>query len=226
MTSSKILLTLIISLSLGIPIVYATSDATLHLDLVSGGMKEGSIVTFSGQLTSLNGTVIPHRTIFIEDDANYYIRHDIIIAIITTDSNGKFLVSWKAVPKDNGNSFHFYAKYLGGNYFGYTRSETYESIVEHTNQSSIDIVPSKTIPIWFKNASKMWYDGQIRDVDYSWGIKNLIEHGVIKSNITPDVEFKLPTWLKNDANWISEGDISKEEYINNLQYLLDHNIIY
>ena len=45
----KIIFILIISLSLGIPIAYATSDATLHLDLVSGGMKEGSIATFSGQ---------------------------------------------------------------------------------------------------------------------------------------------------------------------------------
>lgn len=226
MVSKKIIITLIISLSLGIPTAYATSDATLHLDIIGGGMKEGSIVTFSGQLTSFNGTAISHRTIFIEDDTSYYIRPDIIIAITTTDSDGKFLVSWKAVPKDNGNSFHFYAKYLGGNYFGYTRSETYESIVERTNQSSIEMVPSKTIPIWFKNASKMWYDGKIRDVDYSWGIKNMIEHGIIKSNITPDIEFKLPVWLKNDANWFSEDNISKKEYTNSLQYLLENKIIY
>ena len=225
MIPRKIILTLIISLSLGIPIAYATSDATLHLDLVSGGMKEGSIATFSGQLTSLNGTALPHRTIFIEDDTSYYVRPDIIIAITTTDSDGKFLVSWKVVPKDNGNSFHFYAKYLGGNFFGYARSETYETIVEHTNQSSTEVVPSKTIPIWFENASKMWHDGQIRDVDYSWSIKNLIEHGIIKSDIVSDVEFKLPKWLKNDASWFADENISKEEYVNSLQYLLDHDII-
>ena len=225
MRSRKIIFILIISLSLGIPIVYATSDATLHLDLVSGGMKEGSIVTFSGQLTSLNGTVLPLRTIFIEDDTSYYIRPDIIIAITTTDSDGKFLASWKVVPKDNGNSFHFYAKYLGGNYFGYARSETYETMVEHTNQSSTEVVPSKTIPIWFENASKMWHDGQIRDVDYSWSIKNLIEHEIIKSDITSDIELKLPKWLKNDADWFAEGDISKTEYANNLQYLVENKII-
>ena len=221
----KIILTLIISLSLGIPIAYATSDATLHLDLVSGGMKEDSIVTFSGQLSSLNGTVLPFRTIFIEDDTSYNVRPDIIIAITTTDADGKFLVSWKAVPKDNGNSFHFYAKYLGGNFFGYVRSETYESIVEHANQSLIETIPSKTIPVWFENASKMWHDGQIRDVDYSWSIKNLIEHEIIKSNIVSDSEFKLLAWMKNDANWLAEGDISKEEYTNGLQYLLENKII-
>ena len=225
MKASKIILVSIISLSLSIPIAYAVSYATLHLDLVGGGIREGSTVTFSGQLNSLNGTGLPHRTVFIEDDTSYLIRPDIIIAVTTTDSDGKFLVSWNAVSKDNGKSFHFYAKFLGGNYFGFTRSETYESMVEHSNQSLTERIPSKTIPIWFKDASKMWHDGQIRDVDYSWSIKNLLEYGIIKSNVVADSEFKLPAWLKNNANWFAEEDISKEEYINSLQYLLENKII-
>ncbi len=65
----------------------------------------------------------------------------IILAIVTTDYDDKFLVSWKAVPKDNGDSFHFYAKYLGGNFFGYTKSETYESVIKYSSQSSTDTVP-------------------------------------------------------------------------------------
>ncbi|CUR51326.1 exported protein of unknown function [Nitrosotalea devaniterrae] len=220
----EIILTSIIFLSFGIPIAYATSYATLHLDSVGNILREDSIVTFSGQLTSSNGTTIPHRTVFIEDDTSYFVRPNIIIAITTTDSDGKFSVSWKAVPKDNGNPFHFYAKYLGGNFFGYTKSESYESIVKHTNQSSTDVVPSKTIPIWFEDASKMWHDGEIRDIDYSWSIKNLIEHGIIKSNDI-DTELKLPSWLKKTANLFVNGEISKEEYVNNLQYLLKSNII-
>jgi hypothetical protein len=221
----KIILTSIIFLSLGIPIAHATSYATLHLDPVGGGLREDSTVTFSGQLTSSNGTAIPHRTVFIEDDTSYIIRPNIIIAITTTDSDGKFSVPWKVVPKDNGNPFHFYATYLGGNFFGYAKSENYESFVKHTNQSSTDVIPSKTIPVWFKDASKMWHDGQIRDIDYSWSIKNLIEHGIIKSDTVVDTELKLPAWMKNNANWFAEDEISKEEYANNLQYLLNNNII-
>lgn len=220
----KLVLGSIVFLSLSVSIAYATSFATLHLDSVYSTIKEGSAVIFSGQLTSLNGTGIPHRTIFIEDDTSYFVRPNIIIAITTTDSDGKFSIPWKAIPKDNGNSFHFYAKYLGGNFFGYTKSESYESIVEHTNQSSTDVVPSKSIPIWFNNASKMWHDGEIRDVDYSWSIKNLIEHGIIKSNDI-DIKLKLPSWLKKTANLFVDGEISKEEYVNNLQYLLKNNII-
>lgn len=211
-------------LSLSVSIAYATSFATLHLDYVYATIREGSTVTFSGQLTSFNGTGIPHRTIFIEDDTSYFVRPNIIIAITTTDSDGKFSIPWKAIPKDNGNSFHFYAKYLGGNFFGYTKSESYESIVKHVNQSSTDVVPSKSIPIWFNNASKMWHDGEIRDIDYSWSIKNLIEHEIIKSNDI-DTELKLPSWLKKTANLFVDGEISKEEYVNNLQYLLKNNII-
>lgn len=224
MESRKIILTSIILLSLGIPIAYAASFAIMHLDFVKPDIEEGSTVVFSGQLTSLNGSSISNRTIFIEDDTNYYVRPDIIIAITTTDSDGKFSVSWKAIPKDNGNSFHFYALFLGGTSFGYTRSETYESIVEHTTQNSTDVIPSKTIPIWFKDASKMWHDRQIRDIDYSWSIKNLAEHGIITSN-NMNIGSKLPAWLKNNANWFADGLISEEEYVNNLQYLLDNNLI-
>lgn len=214
----------IIFLSLGIPIAYATSYAILHLDLVGGNMKEGSTVTFSGKLTGFNGTAIPHRTIFIEDDTNY-LRPDIILAITTTDSDGKFSVSWKAAPKDNENSFHFYAKYLGGNFFGYARSESYESTIEKTNQSSTDVVPSKTIPIWFKNASKMWHDGHIRDIDYSFSIQNLIDHGIIKSTVIVDGALKFPSWLKITADQFADDDISMVEYVNSLKYLLENKII-
>lgn len=57
-------------------------------------------------------------------------RPDIILAVVTTDSHGKFTVQWKIVPKDNGNPFHFYAKFIGGKTFGYARSETYEPYLQ------------------------------------------------------------------------------------------------
>lgn len=224
MKLNKILVLAVLSLSFAVPVVFATSYANLHLDAV-GVVREGENVVFSGQLVDLNETVIPHRTIFIEDDTSYT-RPDIILAITTTDPDGKFLTSWKAVPKDNGTPFHFYAKFIGGKTFGYTRSETYESDIKLYNSSTIsDVVPSKTMPIWFKNASKMWHDGQIRDVDYSYGLNNLIDYGIIKSHIQINSELKFPAWLKNDAEWFVEGKISNDEYTNALGYLLDDKLI-
>ncbi|MFZ1077581.1 MAG: hypothetical protein WAN47_09175 [Nitrosotalea sp.] len=54
--------------------------------------------------------------------------------------------------------------------------------------------------------------GQIRDVDYSHGIKNLIDYGIIKTNSTSDSISYIPSWLRNDANWLADGEISNEEF--------------
>lgn len=214
----------VLPLSFGVPVVFATSYVNLHLDTV-GDARVGENIIFSGQLTSLNGSIVSHRTIFIEDDTSY-IRPDIILAISTTDSDGKFLVSWKTVPKDSGTPFHFYAKFLGGKTFGYARSETYESYLLTSNASVIsDVVPSKTMPTWFKSASKMWHDGQIRDVDYSYALNNLIDYGIVQSSVPVNSELKFPAWLKNDAEWFEEGKISNDEYSNALGYLLDSKLI-
>lgn len=62
---NKILILAVLSLSLGAPMVFATSYTNLHLDTV-GDLRMGENIVFSGQLTTLNGTTIPHRAIFIE----------------------------------------------------------------------------------------------------------------------------------------------------------------
>lgn len=212
---------LITILLLGSPSVYATSYAKLHLNLVGDEMMEGHNATFSGVLTNIDGTPLPHHTIFIEDDMPYT-QPDIILAIAKTDSDGKFIAYWKAAPKDDGTPFNFYALFIGGNLYGYTRSETYESVVKSSNQSSTDVVPSKTMPSWFKDASKLWHDGQIRNVDYSYGIKNLIDYGIIKTNGTSDSISYLPLWLRNAAGWWADGQISNEEFESSLEYLINN----
>lgn len=213
---------LIAILLIGVPSVYASSYATLHLDPM-GEVREGSNVVFSGLLTTSSGTPIPYRAIFIEDDTSYT-RPNIILAVTTTDSDGKFTAYWQAVPKDNGSPFHFYALFLGGSVYGHTRSETYESVIKLSNQSSTDTVPSKTIPTWFKDASRLWYDGKIRESDYFHSISNLIDYQVINSNMTLD-EGSLPSWLKNDAIWLSDGKITNDEFVDLVQYLINNQII-
>ena len=219
-------ISLIIILLFGIPSVHATSFATIHLDSIGSGIREGSNITFSGLLTTPNGTAIDNRTIFIEDDTAYT-RPNIILAITTTDSDGKFLTFWKAVPKDNGNPYHFYAKFLGGKIFGYTRSETYESNMELANQSytSTETVPPTKLPGWFKEASQLWHEGKIRDIDYAYGAENLIEYKVIKTSkaITPALE--IPEWFENVADWWANGQITNDEFLNSIQFLLDNTIV-
>ena len=205
------------------PSAYATSFAQIHLDPIGAELREGYNVIFSGILTS-SVTPIPNRTIFIEDQTSY-VRPDIILAVTTTDSDGKFVVHWKAVPKDNGNPFHFVALFLGGKMYGYTSSENYESTIESSNKSSTEVIPPTTTPSWFKEASELWHDGKIRDIDYSHGIMNMINYGIIKTNDTSDSFSDIPSWVRNDAKWYADGNISNDQYIRSLEYLVNNKII-
>lgn len=224
MKSDKIVLTAILFLSITVSFAYATSFATLHMNIIGGTVEEGQNVTFTGKLTATDGSPIGNRTVFVLDDTNFS-RPDIILAITTTDSNGRFSTMWNAIPKDNDSPFHFYAKFIGGKTFGYTRSEVYESVLEKSNKTSTDMIPWKTMPAWFKNASQMWRNGQVKDADYSFAIQNLIDYGIVKTNATVGSEMSIPSWVKNDAGFFSRGQISDNEYANALAYLLDNKII-
>lgn len=223
MKLNRIILTTILFLSIGVSFAYATSFATLHLDIIAETVREGQNVIFTGKLTTVDGSPIANRTIFVLDDTTYT-RPDIILTTTITDSDGKFSTTWNAIPKDNGSPFHFYAKFIGGKTFGYTRSEVYESILVKSDKISTDMIPWKTMPMWFKNTSQMWSSGQIRNVDYSFSVQNLIYYGVVKTNTPIESELKIPLWVKNDANWFSKGQISDDEYANTLAYILDNKI--
>lgn len=201
---------------------YAMSSAKLHLDFVSGIVQESQNITFSGVLVAPDGSAIPNRAVFIEDDTAYT-RPNIILAITTTDSQGKFLTNWQAVPKDNGSPFHFYALFLGGKYFGYTHSETYETVLDKASPQTSGVVPSKEMPEWFKDASRLWSENRIKDSDYLHCIENLVDYSIIKSS-NPQTPTHLPNWLKADAKWLSENEISDSEFESGVGYVLDNNL--
>jgi len=85
------------------------SNPILSLDALSESINMGDDVTFSGTFTS-NGNPIPGKIIYIKDD--YSESSDNLIVTTQTDTNGKFLVTWKATPKQD-NNYSFYAEYLG-----------------------------------------------------------------------------------------------------------------
>jgi hypothetical protein len=70
-----------------------------------------------------------------------------ISEISETDSDDKF-VSMKCNSERRWwSTFHFYTKFIGGKFFGYARNKTCESYLEKSDQSSIDVIPWKTIPL-------------------------------------------------------------------------------
>ena len=201
--------------------VYATTSASIHLDRISEFAIENNVVTFSGQMTTSNGNPISNHTIFIKDNTPYG-EPNIIFGIGKTDDNGRFSISWKAVPKNN-DDYYFYAVYLGGKTYGFTESESYQ----------IHIIPLDTprqnqplskLPDWFKNSSKMWYDGQIKDSRFAYGIENLMDQNIIQRQPS-DNRIYIPYWVKNTANWYVEGQISDDDFLNLIQYLINNKII-
>lgn len=203
---------------------HATTFANLHLDSIPDNIYENNIITFTGQLTTQDGMAIPHRTIFIQDDTSYT-SPEVILAIAVTDDNGKFSTSWKVVPKDNGHPYHFYAQFVGGKMYGFTKSEDYESsVLLSESATSQEQTPSK-LPDWFKVCSKMWHDGQIRDVDFAYGIKNLVDNGILQKPNQISSTVLIPTWLKNNVDWYTEGQISEGEFLNSIQYMVNTGII-
>jgi hypothetical protein len=152
------------------------------------------------------------------------VRPDIILAVTTTNHDGQFSTSWIAVPKDNGSPFHFYAKFIGGNTFGYTRSESYESALEKSGTTS-DMIPPKTMPVWFKNMSQMWSAGKVRNVDYAFSIQNMVDYGIVKTTSSSGTELKIPTWLKHAVMELYGNQISDDDYAKILGYLLDKGLI-
>ena len=220
----KIFLIVFLVSLFSMPTVHAMSFANLHLDLIPEHVHENNIITFSGQLTRQDGTAIPYRTIFIQDDTSYT-RPDVILAIAVTDDNGKFSTSWKVVPKDNDHPYHFCAQFVGGKMYGFTKSEDYKSFVQSSESAtSQEQTPSK-LPDWFKTGSKMWTEGQIRDVDFAYGIENLMDSGIIQKSNQTSSTVLIPAWVKNNANWYAEGQISEDEFLNSIQYMVNTGII-
>jgi len=204
--------------------VHATTFANLHLNSVPENIYENNIVTFSGQLTAQDGTAIPHRTIFIGDDTSYT-SPDVILAITVTDDNGKFSTSWKVVPKDNGHPYHFYAQFVGGKMYGFTKSQDYKSYVQPSELATSHEETLSKLPDWFKTGSKMWYDGQIRDLDFAYGIENLMDNGIMQKPNQTSSTVLIPSWVKNNAHLYAEGQISEDEFLSCMQYLIHIGII-
>lgn len=214
-----VLLVIILGLS-SMTAAYATVPAAIKLDYVSDTVKENSLVKFSGQMLTLDGTPVSNHTIFIKDDIPDD-EHDIIVGIAKTDENGKFFSMWKATPKNNGDDYDIYAVYLGGNTYGFTRSNT---LIVNVIPSDIPNQTVTKLPDWFKNSSELWYDGQIKDSRFVYGIENLMDQNIIQQHGAYDGAY-VPKWVKTDASMYAQGQISEDDFLNLLQYLIDNNIL-
>ena len=97
-------------------------NGVIILDPIPSKIKTGSMVTFSGQLTTTYGDAVPNAIVYIKDDVDF--GSDAFIGTLSTDSNGKFKGTWTAKPRSSG-AWDFYAVYEGSSNVGRARSTTY-----------------------------------------------------------------------------------------------------
>ena len=85
------------------------------------------------------------------------------------------------------------------------------------------------IPLWIREISKYWYNGEISDTEYADGIEFLIKEGII---VVPQTESQsmineviIPNWIKKSTGWWIDRHISDSEYASSLEYLIKSRII-
>ena len=82
----------------------------ITLDPIPYQVRTGSTVTFSGQLATASGYVVPGATVYIKDDVDF--GRDAFIRTLVTDGSGRFTGTWIAQPRSSG-AWDFYAVYEG-----------------------------------------------------------------------------------------------------------------
>ena len=110
----------------------------------------------------------------------------------------------------------------------YTLEIEYSGFMDSTEFELIDS-GKIVIPIWIKEFSKYWYNGDISEKEFATGIEYLIEKNFI---VIPDFESQkttnevnIPNWIKISTGWWIDGKISDQEYAKSLEYLIKVGII-
>jgi len=96
-------------------------QTSISLDIPYTSVKKGDFLSISGRLLDSDGKGVPGVTVYIKDeDAG---SGDDEIAVLKTDSSGRFSVQWKAKSMDPFDSVvEIYAVFEGSSNFGNARS--------------------------------------------------------------------------------------------------------
>jgi protocatechuate 3,4-dioxygenase beta subunit len=96
-------------------------STSITLSVSSTSPSEGEIVEFSGTLLDESGEGVAGAMIYIKDEDTG--SGDDLISIITTNSNGYYIIEWSAEPRDPfDNVVEVYAVFEGSSLYGSSRS--------------------------------------------------------------------------------------------------------
>ena len=80
------------------------------------------------------------------------------------------------------------------------------------------------IPYWIKDVSKIWTDGQMKDVEFAKSIQFLIDQNII-FNSKAGQELQIPKWFKFTTAWWANNYIPDTVYGDSLQFLINERVI-
>lgn len=97
----------------------------ITLNPIPSSMPSGHSLTFLGNLMTSSKVPIPNKTICIQYDSPYQATRT--LAIATTDINGNFVITWKAIPKhlQSGGTYFIFANFYGDDKYWYSYSKTF-----------------------------------------------------------------------------------------------------
>ncbi len=111
---------------------------SLTLDPPRSSVKLGDVVTFTGQLLTVDSEAIEGVTIWIKD--NDPLATDDVLGTGKTNTNGEFAIEW-IVEYDPDDTVNGYAVFEGDSSYGRSRSSEYTIIIFS------ELVPSSKLPI-------------------------------------------------------------------------------
>ena len=106
---------------------------------------------------------------------------------------------------------------------------TYELEVQYSGATSVTVFTIDDngtigIPYWIKDISKIWTNGQMKDVEFAKSIQFLIDENII-FNSKAGQELVIPEWFKVTTSWWANNYIPDTVYGDSLQFLIDERII-
>lgn len=88
-------------------------------------------------------------------------------------------------------------------------------------------VEKNAIPLWVKQTSLWWNQGNSSDKEFIDSLSFLIAEKIIDiPGLSPSKNTEsVPNWIKTPAGWWAKDQISKEEFVNAIKYLVEKQVI-
>lgn len=101
------------------------------LNQIPSSIPNGHSLIFSGKFTTSDKVPIPDKTIYVQYDSPYQATRTLVTAI--TDTNGNFVVTWKAIPKhqQSGGTYFVFANFNGDDKYWHSYSKIFPLTVPY-----------------------------------------------------------------------------------------------